>query len=175
MPQFAKQRDGLQPPEGLLNELALSMTEPIPDVPGRARRWRRGRTEFVLGDVRRMCIRRTAATQARVAYAFVGGHREPPRRQRQLAKHDHGGVAFGRPAGRLDRRVDDQSVTILGQQMREIPEFRFEPGGFLVEPGIGIGRRLVRVVPPGLPTEIHGRILRIVWRAVAPPFGLRSL
>src|SRR5579862_6157658 len=54
VPQFAKQRDGLQPAEGLLNELALAMTEPIPDVSGRAR-VDGGATvpEFVLGDMRR--------------------------------------------------------------------------------------------------------------------------
>ena len=64
------------------------------------------------------CIRRTAATQARVSYSFVGTDRDPPRRQRQLAEHHDCGVTFGRPAGRRDRRIDNQSVPILGQQMR---------------------------------------------------------
>jgi hypothetical protein len=92
-----------------------------------------------------------------------------------LAEHDHGGIAFGRPTGCRDRRVDDQSVAILGQQMREIPEFRFAADGLLVEPRVGIGRRLVRVVPPRLPTEIHGRILRIVGRAVRAALRFKSL
>ena len=86
------------------------------------------------------------------------------RRQRQLAEHHDRGIAFGRAAGRRDRGVDDQAVAILGQQMPEIAELRFAADGFLIQPRVGIGRRLMRVVAPRLPVEIHRRILRIVGR-----------
>ena len=66
-------------------------------------------------------------------------------------------------------------MAILGQQMPEIPEFGFSADGFLVEPRIGIGRRLVGVVPPRLPTEIDRGILRIIGRAGRAPFGLKLL
>src|SRR5688572_17950494 len=36
VPQFAKQRDGLQPPEGLLNELAFPVTRSVSHVAGGA-------------------------------------------------------------------------------------------------------------------------------------------
>src|SRR5688572_5232799 len=52
--QLAEERDSLQPPERLLNELPLSMTEPIADVSSRARVDRAAAVpKCVLGHVRR--------------------------------------------------------------------------------------------------------------------------
>ena len=76
-------------------------------------------------------------------------------------------IAASRSAGagrRRDRRVDDQAMAILGQQMAEIRQLGFAPRAFLIEARIGIGRRLMGVVAPRLPMEIHGRILRVVGR-----------
>ena len=175
--QLAEQRDGLQPAERLLNQLPLAMTESIAGVSGRARVDRAAAVpEFVLGDVRRDAHPSDGGDPSARVVRFVGGDREAPRRQRQLAEHGDRRIAFGRAAGRRDRRVDDQAVAILGQQMREIPEFGLAADGFLVQPRVGIGRRLVRVVPPRLsrgnsPSDSSDH------RAAGapPPFGLKLL
>ena len=76
------------------------MTEPIPEVSGRAGvDGGAAVPEFVLGDVRRDVHPSDGGDPGARVVRLVGGHREPPRRQRQLAEHDDGGVAFGRPAG----------------------------------------------------------------------------
>ena len=165
MPQLAKERDGLQPPEGLLHQLALPMTQSVASVSRRARVDRAAAVpEFVLGDVRRDPHLSDRGDPGAGVIRFVGGDSEAPRRQRQLAEHDQRRIAFGGAAGRRDRGIDDQPVAVLRQQMREIPEFGLAADGFLVQPRVGIGGRLVRVVPSRRPLEIHGRILGIIGR-----------
>ena len=155
MPQRAKERDGLQPAEGLFHELALPMTEAVSRMSCRPGIDRAATVaELVRHDMRRDAhLAHGGHSSARVV-RLVGGHRDPPRSERQLAEHDDRGVAFGRPTRGGDRRVDDEAVAILGQQVAEIPRLGLAPARFLVQPGIRIGGRLVRVIPPRLPVKI---------------------
>ena len=134
VPQLAKQRDGLQPAKRLLNQRALALTDPIPGVSGRARVDSAAAVaELVLRHVRRDAHASDGGDPGADVVRFVGGHREAPRGQRQLPQHDNGRIAFGRAAGRRDRRVDDQAVAILGEHVRQIPKFRFSADRFLVQ------------------------------------------
>ena len=79
--QFAEERDRLQPTERLLNELPLSMTEPIAGVSGRARVDRAAAVpEFVLGHVRRDAQASNGRDPGTRVVGFVGagGHASMP-------------------------------------------------------------------------------------------------
>jgi hypothetical protein len=56
------------------------------------------------------------------------------------------------------------AVSTIGQQVSQIPQLGLAAHCFLVQARIGIGRRVMRVVPPHLPVEIDGGILRVVRR-----------
>src|SRR6187401_2342661 len=84
MPQFAEQRDRLQPAEGLLNELPFLMTAPIPGMSSRPRVDRAAAvSECVLGHVRRDAQASDGRDPGARVVRFVGTDGEAPRRQRQ--------------------------------------------------------------------------------------------
>ncbi len=132
VPQLPEQRDRLQPPKGLLNELPLLMTASIPGMSGCPRVDRAAAVpEFVLGHVGRDAQASDGRDPGARVVGFVGADGQAPRRQRQLAEHDDRGVAFGRPPGRRDGGVDDQAVAIVRQQMGEVAELGLRPTAFL--------------------------------------------
>jgi hypothetical protein len=65
-------------------------------------------------------------------------------------------------------------VAILGQQMREISEFRLAPHRLLVQPRLRVGRRLMGVVAPPFAVEIDRGVLRIVRRRVRALFRFEA-
>jgi hypothetical protein len=171
-----KERDRIQPAERPLDKLPLSMTQSISGVSrGASIAATATVDEFVLRDVRSDAHAvDDCAPRARVI-GLVPRDGEPLCRQRQLAQHRERGVAFGRPARVGDRRVDDESVAILGQQVRKVPELRLATHRFLAQPRVRSGRRLMGVVPSGLAVEIHGRVFRIVRRSARRILRLETL
>ena len=58
--------------------------------------------------------------------------------------------------------IDQQTVAILHQQMSEITELGLLAAGLLVQPGLGIGGRLMSVVTPLFAVKVYSRIAGIV-------------
>jgi len=167
--QLAKQGDGLQPAECLLDELAFPMTEAKADVSRRACvDGAAAVPKFVRRHVRRDAHLTNGRDPRADVVRLIGGHGDATRRERQLAEHGDRRTAFTGPGGRRNGRVDDQAMPVLREQVAEIRQLRFAADGFLVQPRVGIGRRLVRVIAARLSMEIDGRILRVVgWAAGA--------
>ena len=133
MSQFAEQPDRLHPAEGLLDFLPASLTE---RVAGMARGPAVNRTAAlgrVLRHMRRDPHRTDGGDPRRHVEALVAADREAAGRQRQFAEHVQGGIAFGRPRGVRDGRVDDEAMPILGQQVREVPQFGLAADRLLIQ------------------------------------------
>ena len=129
---------------------------------------------YVRGDAHQT----TGGDKALRVIALVGADGDPLA-LRQLAEHDDGRLDFGVAVGTRHRRVDDQAVAILDQQVRSVTELRLAPRPFLREPGVGIGRRLMRsfrrvsprkftsALPPGPPRRSSSRGRKLFWLAAA--------
>ena len=166
MSQLAEERDGLQPAERLLNELAFTMTEPVTHVSCRPTVDRTAhRTRTRSGHVRRDAHPTDGRHPCADVVGLVRGDGDTTRRQRQLAEQRDRRVKFGRPARVGDRGVNDEPVAVLGQEMTEIAQLGFTATRFLGQPRVRIGGRLMRVVPARLAVESDRRILRIIGRA----------
>lgn len=176
MSQLAEERDGLHPPEGLLDQFPFALTGRVPDVSHRApvKSTATGSPD-VLRDMRSDVHRADRLDPAARVVQLVGTDRDTTARQRQVAEHHDGGIPLSCASRRRHRRIHNQAVAILGEQMTEIAEFGFTPDGFLKETRIGIRRRLVGVIAPPLAVKTHGRILRIVGRLPGVPLGLKLL
>src|SRR5207253_6436815 len=75
-----------------------------------------------------------------------------------------GGGAFGRARGVCDGGAHDQAGSILHQRVGEIAETGFGARRLLIETGIGVSARGVRVIGARRPTKIHGRIAALAGR-----------
>jgi len=145
MPQLSQQPDGLHPPEGLFDLLATALTERIP---GMARGPDVDRTALlarVLRDVRRDAHAANGLDPRGDVEVLVAtdGHTG---REREFAEHVQGRITFGGAQGIGHGGVDDKAVSILGQQMGEVAEFGLTAHRLLVQPRLGVGRRLMGVV-----------------------------
>ena len=82
----------------------------------------------------------------------------------QAAQHGYGGVAFG-CAGRRQRGIDNQAVSVLHQQVAHMglghmAELGFLATPFAEQPGIGVSGRGVGVVAELLRVEVTRSALR---------------
>ena len=173
--EFAEERDGLQPAEGLLDQLPLALTQGIARMTRGATINRAAAEPGVLGHVRRDAHPAHGPDPGALVVQLVRRHGDAATCQRQLADHGDRRVAFAGAAGVRHRRVDDEAMAILGQQMPEIGQLRLVAGPFLIQPRVGVGRRLMGVVAPHLPVEIHRRILRVVGRRPVRALGFETL
>jgi hypothetical protein len=174
--EFTKQRHRLQPPKGLLDQLALALTARVARMPGGAAINRAPAARpMVLRDVGRHAHRPQGSDARAGIKQFVGGDGDPTTRQGQVADHRDRGIAFGRAACARDRGIDDQAVAGVGQQVTQIRELGFVPTRFLIQARVRIRGGLMRVIAARLPVEIDRRILRIIGRPPRAVLRLEAL
>ena len=79
--------------------------------------------------------------------SLVGAHGDAPRTALLLCRqHQQRGVALGIAIGMSHHRGGDQPVAVLHQRMAQIAQPRLLAIALLIQPGIGIGGRFMRLV-----------------------------
>ncbi len=87
-------------------------------------------------------------------------------------KHQQRGIALGVTVGMRHHRRGDQPVAVLHQGMAKITQLRLLAVALLVQPRIGIGGRLMRLVPSLLSVKV--RAIAIVGAILAAKALLRG-
>src|SRR5260370_39783805 len=72
-----------------------------------------------------------------------------------LMKHQQRGVALGVSIGVRDHRGRDQAVAVLHQCVAQITQLRLLAVALLVQPGVGIGGRFMRLVGALLAAKVR--------------------
>jgi hypothetical protein len=71
------------------------------------------------------------------------------------AEHQQRGIAFRKSVGMSHHGRGDQSVAVLHQSVAQVAQLQFPAVALPVDPGIGIGGGLVRLVAPLLAMEVE--------------------
>ena len=163
MSQLAQPTDGLQPAEDLLDEFPSPLTDGVARVPrGPAVD---GAAFHLLRDVRRETQRPDGRDETRDVEALVAP--DGPRLC-GIGQQPHRRLTFRGTGGGGHTHLGHQAMPIVEQHVAGIRQLRLASGAFSCELGVGIGRRLMRVIPPRFPVEIDRGIARIVGRRGRP-------
>src|SRR5512142_25232 len=171
MASLSHQAHRLQPPEDLLHPLALSLADLVSGVSGGA--VVQG-TALFLRHVRGHLHRAQFPYKVSHVEVLVGsqGH---PMIAFNLITHHYGRFSFRRPPRLAQQALHHQTVSVFHQHMPQIAELGLLPLGFLIEPGLGVGGGLVRIVAPLLAPKLNARITPRVPKASRLILFLKAL
>src|SRR6201998_2889725 len=165
MPQFAQQRNGLQPTKTLFDTLPFLLPDTVAGVPGGAsivatpasprkvlrHMWRHMKVAAFLDELRGV-------------ETLVPSHGPLPV-SRKVLQHVQRGITFGRSRGFPYSAVHYQSVAILHQQIAAVTQLGLLAGALPRQLGIRIALRFVRLVRTLFTMKVHRGISRVVrWR-----------
>lgn len=163
--------DRLAPAEVLLDALADRLTEPVAEMPGRARiDGAATAPAHVLGDVRGDVAAAAGGDEVGRVVGLVRTHRFELIARHRI-EHGQGGYALAGAVGMGEHGADHQAVAVLHQGVPLVAQDRGRVVALAVEAGIGVGRARMGVVaarpafPIGLGVASAARG-RLVVRAV---------
>jgi len=164
VPQFAQQRDGLQPAEAFFDALPLLLAEGIARLSrGAAVDGTAASSSGVLRYVRCHAQVATLAHEFRGVVALVAAHGHTPP-SRNVLQHIQCGVALGFACHFPHPAVHDQSMAILHQQIPAVTQLGLFALAFARQQRLRIAFRLVGLVRALLPVKIYRGIPRIIRR-----------
>src|SRR6202158_772064 len=152
MPGLAQTADGLHPPKGFFDPLALDCADAIAGMAGRARVDRGAAVGVVLRDMRRAAAFTAAGDKVGGVIVLVAAHGaagpgivlDHVERRRALRC----AVGLGQPC------IDDEAIAVLHHQMPHVAEFGLLAGTLAEQASVRVGGREMRVVPALLAVEV---------------------
>src|SRR5206468_916501 len=152
MSRLAQASDSLHPSERLFDPLALDCADAIAGVSGRACIDRRAAIGIVLRDMRRAAAFTAACDEVGGVIVLVAAHRAAG--LGVVLDHVERSRALRRAVGLGQSRIDDEPVAVLRHQMPHVTELGLLAGAFAEQPGVGIGRRRMRIIPALLAVKV---------------------
>src|ERR1700687_880870 len=169
MASFAQCGDGFEPAEDFFDSFALALTNRIAGTASSAI------IDHAGWPARNM---RSGLVIAQLSYklftvvALVRAQRDPTAAW-NLFHHRQRGLRFGLARGLSQARVDHQPIAVLHQHVSEIAKLCRLAFGLLVQPRLGVGRRLMSGVGASFAMKINARIawmIRLLGYLVTLPF-----
>src|SRR6202162_4773603 len=152
MPGLAQTADGLHPPKGFFDPLALDRADAIAGMTGRARVNRGAAVGIVLRDVRRAAALTAAGDKVGGVIVLVAAHGAAG--PGIVLDHVERRRALRCAVGLGQSRIDDEAIAVLCHQMPHVAELGFLASAFAEQAGVGVGGREMRVVLALLAVEV---------------------
>src|SRR5450755_2729518 len=152
MPGLAQTADGLHPPKGFFDPLALDRADAIAGMTGRARVNRGAAVGIVLRDMRRTAAFAAAGDKVGGVVVLVAAHGAAG--PGIVLDHVERGRALCCAVGLGQPRIDDEAIAVLHHQMPHVAEFGLPAGTLAEQASVRVGGREMRVVPALLAVEV---------------------
>ncbi len=152
------------------------MTDRVAGVPRGSAINRTGTVRRMLGHMRRDLPRPQLLNEWVRVIVLIAAQRDASGGGRGLDQ-GQGCVSLRRPRCWRHRRLDDQPVPVLREDMAQEAQLGLLPRGLLVQSRLRIGRRGMRRIRPPLPPKVHTGIARILgrWHRGDVRLGLEAL
>src|SRR5438132_1219482 len=163
--RFAQTADGLHPAESLLDSFPHPLTDRITRMPGGAR-VERGtpRPRVILCHVRSDLECAARRDEAVSIVALVPSQSNSATARQPLVGHRLRRAPLSRAVRRLDLKVDQQEIAVLGQRVGRVAKLGFLALTLACQQRLRIGGRLMSRVGTMLAVKVHGRVTRIIRR-----------
>ena len=147
----------------------------IPFMPRRASINRAtARTLGVLRNMRRYIHSAHLTHEVFRIVGFICPHRNALRPFHSFG-HQHGRIPLHSAVALQQLRVYHQSVSVLDHHVAAICQLRFMPTTLACQARVGVRGRLVGVIAPRLPVEVHRRVAGIIGRRCGLILPLKTL
>src|SRR6266702_2277664 len=163
--RFAQTADGLHPAESLLDSFPPPLTDRITRMPGGAR-VERGtpRPRVILCHVRSDLECAARRDEAVSIVALVPSQSNSATARQPLVGHRLRRAPLSFAVRRLDLKVDQQEIAVLGQRVGRVAKLGFLALTLACQQRLRIGGRLMSRVGTMLAVKVHGRVTRIIRR-----------